>query len=211
MMTSGKKNAATTAGADRGTIAGLFRTQVDAERAIRDLKDAGIAEGCIGVAMKDRYARREPAEDTPGAILGGVVGLLAGVGALAVPGVGPIIAGGTLASALAVAGVGPAAGAMMGVLTGMGISEDDARYFQKGLKEGGVLVSASAGSRGPEAREILRLSGADLGGAGRTLAWDAEDDLGGAQAGGRESWRGSERRYHDDSSYLGPERRFSAR
>lgn len=181
------------------TIVGLFGSQVDAERAIRGLKDAGITQGRIGVALKDRDGQLEPAEDTLGAILGGAVGLLAGAGALTIPGVGSIIAGGALASALAGDGMGPAGGGMIGVLVGMGISEDEGRYFQKGLREGGVLVTASAGSRGPEAREILRASGAELGGRNRALAWDAE------------AWRGSERRYHDNSSYPGPERRHSAR
>lgn len=193
------------------TIVGLFRSQVHAERAIRDLKDAGITQGRIGVAMRDRDGQLEPAEDTHAAILGGVVGLLAGVGALTIPGVGPIIAGGALASALAGDRIGPGAGGITGVLVGMGISEDNGRYFQKGLKEGGVLVTASAGSRGPEAREILRASGAELGGTDRALAWDGGDDLSGADAAGREAWRESERRYHHDSSHPGPERRHSAR
>ena len=205
-MTSCKKSAGTT-GADPGTIVGLFRSQVDAERAIRDLKDAGIAQSRIGVAMKDRDAQREPGEDSgeatsPEGILGGVVGLLAGVGALAIPGVGPIIAGGALASTLAGAGIGASGGGLMGALVGMGIPEYDAKYFEKGFREGGVLVVANAGSRGPDAREILRAAGADLGGAGRAAAWDAEDE---------EAWRESERRYHDDSRYAGPERRLSAR
>jgi hypothetical protein len=229
MMTSRKNNAGIT-GADRGTVVGLFRTQVDAERAIRDLKQTGIAENRMGVAMMDRAGagRREPGEDSvgttspagagatagalSGGILGGAVGLLAGVGALAIPGVGPIIAGGALASALVGAGVGAAAGGLMGALVGMGIPEEDARYFEQGFRAGGVLVTVDAGSRGPEAREILRASGADLGGTGPARAWDAEEeDLTGADVVGREAWRGSERRYHDDSAYAGPERRFSAR
>jgi hypothetical protein len=226
-MTSRKKNAGTT-GAHPGTLVGLFRSQVDAERAIRDLKDAGIAESRIGVAMKDRDSRLElgehsgeattpagegaPAGALNGGILGGVVGLLAGVGALAIPGVGPTIAGGALASTLAGAGIGAAPGGLVGALAEMGIPEDDARYFENGFREGGVLVTANAGSRGPEAREILRAAGADLDGAGQAADWDAdEEDLGGPATAGRDAWRGSERRYHDDSRYRGPERRLSAR
>lgn len=224
-MTSRRKGAGKT-GADRDTIVGIFRGQVDAERAIRDLKEAGIAESRIGVAIKDRDGQRE-AETAAGAaspagegatagalsggILGGVVGMLADVGALAVPGIGPIIAGGALASALA-GGIGAAAGGFIGVLVGMGVPEDDARYFESGFRDGGVLVTVSAGSRGPEAREILLASGADLGAAGQVQAWSIEDeeDLSGADAIGREGWRGNERRYHDDSSYAGPDRRLSA-
>ena len=114
-MTS-RKNSAGTTGADRGAIVGLFRNQADAERAIRDLKEAGIDESRIGVAMRDPNSQRELAEDATGGILGGAVGLLAGVGSLAIPGVGPIIAGGALASALAGTGIGAAAGRLIGAL-----------------------------------------------------------------------------------------------
>jgi hypothetical protein len=220
-MTSRKKNAGST-GADRGTVAGLFRDQRDAEHAIRDLKDAGIDETRIGVAMLDRGGQRELAEDTTGRILGGAVGLLAGVGALAIPGLGPIIAGGALASTLAGAGIGTAAGALLGALVTMGVPEDDARYFETGLRHGSVLVTATVGSRGQEAREILRGSGANLGDSSREAAGNLElfesreeilvedeEDAGSAGDLARETWRGSERRYHDDVSYSGPERRYS--
>jgi hypothetical protein len=106
----------------------------------------------------------------------------------------------------------------------MGVPEDDARYFETGLQEGRVLVTVDAGTRGPEARQILQECGADLGGAVREATRDPdlfasreeilvedEEGLGGAGQAGREVWRGSERRYHDDLSYLGPERRFSHR
>jgi hypothetical protein len=208
-MTSRKKHAGTT-GADRGTVVGLFRNQADAERAIRDLKDAGIDESRIGVAMLDRDSQRELAEDSTGPILGGAVGLLVGVGALAIPGVGPIIAGGALATTLAGAGIGAAAGALIGALVTMGVPEDDARYFETGLRQGSVLVTATTGSRESEAREILRASGADLGGSAREAVGDP--DLFGKREEvmvEEEAWRGSERRYHDDLSYPGPERRYS--
>lgn len=225
MTSSSKRNVGTT-GAYRDPIVGLFRSQADAERAIQGLKDAGIYESRIGVAMQDRDGKLDLAEGnggTPGSagggalagawsggILGGIVGLLAGVEALAIPGVGPIIAGGPLASALA--GSGNVAGELVGTLVRMGVPEGDARYFDQGFRDGGVLVSALAGSRISEAREILRASGADLGSAGRAAAEAAdrfvEDEADHSDTGG-EAWRGSERRYHDDLSYAGPERRFS--
>jgi hypothetical protein len=236
-MTS-RKNDARSTGADRTTIVGLFRSQADAERAIRDLKDSGIAESRIGVAMPDRDRQRDLAESTgettspageaatagalSGGILGGVVGLLAGVGALAIPGVGPIIAGGALASALAGAGIGAATGGLMGALVAMGVPEDDARYFETGLQKGSILVTVDAGSRGPQVRRILKASGGDLGisetagepdlfASQEDILVEDEDGLAGAGEVGREAWRGSERRYHDDLSYAGPERRFSHR
>jgi uncharacterized protein (TIGR02271 family) len=159
-----------------GTVVGLFQNQVDAERAINRLKQAGFSENQIGVAMRDRGRQQELVEDTgtqaaegaatgavSGGVLGGVIGLLAGVGALAIPGVGPIIAGGALASTLAGAGIGAAAGGLLGALVGMGVPEEDARHFDEGFRAGGTLVTVTAGSRAEEARQFLRESGADLG------------------------------------------------
>ncbi len=167
---------------DGGTVVGLFKNQIDAERAIERLKDTGFSENQIGVAMRDRQRQEELVEGTGtqaaegattgaigGGVLGGVIGLLAGVGALAIPGVGPIIAGGALASTLAGAGIGAAAGGLLGALVGMGVPEEDARHFDEGFRAGGTLVTVNAGSREDEARECLYESGADLGSLGRGI------------------------------------------
>jgi uncharacterized protein (TIGR02271 family) len=159
----------------RGTVVGLFRKTIAAERAIRDLKDAGFTDQQIGVLMRDRDEARRVAEQagtkagevaTAGAItggaLGGLVGLLAGIGALVIPGIGPIIAGGALASTLAGAGIGAAAGGLLGALIGLGIPEEEARYYELGLEEGGILVSVDAGPRAVEARNILGNAGAEF-------------------------------------------------
>lgn len=169
-----------------GTVVGLFKNQVDAEKAIRRLKDAGFSDTQIGVAMRDRGEQQELIEGTgtqaaegaatgaiSGGVLGGVIGLLAGVGALAIPGVGPIIAGGALASTLAGAGIGAAAGGLLGALTGMGIPEEDARHFDEGFRAGGTLVTVNAGSRTEEARQCLYESGADMGSLGRGIGGSA--------------------------------------
>lgn len=197
---------------ESGTVVGLFRNQMDAERAIERLKQAGFSESQIGVALRDRNRQQELIEDTGsqaaegaatgavgGGVLGGVIGLLAGVGALAIPGVGPIIAGGTLASTLAGAGIGAAAGGLIGALAGMGVPEEEARYFDQGFRAGGTLVTVSAGNRAEEARQVLYESGADLGSIPQAAM--ARTDT--------EAWRGSERRYRHDSSYSGPERRVA--
>lgn len=165
----------------RGTVVGMFKNQVDAEKAIDRLKNAGFSENQIGVAMRDRAQQQELIEGTGtqaaegaatgaigGGVLGGVIGLLAGVGALAIPGVGPIIAGGALASTLAGAGIGAAAGGLIGALMGMGVPEEDARHFDEGFRAGGTLVTVDAGSREEAARECLRETGADLGSASRS-------------------------------------------
>src|SRR5215207_5298812 len=163
------------------TVVGLFRDSTTAERAIRDLKDAGFTDSQIGVLMQDRAEQRKFAEDTgtkagegaaagaaTGGILGGVVGLLAGVGALVIPGIGPIIAGGALASALAGAGIGAAAGGLAGALIGLGIPEEEARHYERGFREGGILVTVEAGPRKVQARQILLNAGADFGPAAET-------------------------------------------
>lgn len=162
-----------------GTVVGLFEDQPSAEQAIQQLKAAGFSEQQIGVAVRDRDQQQSLTENTGtqaaegatkgavgGGVLGGVIGLLAGVGALAIPGIGPIIAGGALASTLAGAGIGAAAGGLMGALVGMGIPEEDARHFEQGFQQGGVLVTVQAGARGEDARTVLRQSGADLGSMG---------------------------------------------
>jgi uncharacterized protein (TIGR02271 family) len=169
----------------RGTVVGLFKNQVDAERAIDRLKQAGFSESQIGVAMRDRSQQQELVEGTgtqaaegaatgavSGGVLGGVIGLLAGVGALAIPGIGPIIAGGALASTLAGAGIGAAAGGLLGALMGMGIPEEDARHFDEGFRSGGTLVTVNAQGREEEARQCLYEAGADLGSMGRGLQSD---------------------------------------
>jgi len=174
-MASNKQSVQT----EGGTVVGLFEDQPSAEQAIQQLKAAGFSEQQIGVAVRDRDQQQSLTENTGtqaaegatkgavgGGVLGGVIGLLAGVGALAIPGIGPIIAGGALASTLAGAGIGAAAGGLMGALVGMGIPEEDARHFEQGFQQGGVLVTVQAGARGEDARSVLEQSGADLGSMG---------------------------------------------
>jgi uncharacterized protein (TIGR02271 family) len=157
-------------------IVALFADQREAERGIQAVKAAGFSEQQIGVAVRDNQQQQELTESTGtqategaatgavgGGVLGGVVGLLAGVGALAIPGIGPILAGGVLASTLAGAGIGAAAGGLIGALAGMGVPEEDARHFERGFQQGGVLVTVQAGEDAVRARQALLESGADLG------------------------------------------------
>jgi uncharacterized protein (TIGR02271 family) len=171
-----KDTEARTAGVAGETVVGLFADQPAAERGIQALRAAGFSEHQIGVAVRDKQQQQELTEGTGtqaaegattgavgGGVLGGVVGLLAGVGALAIPGIGPIIAGGALASTLAGAGIGAAAGGLIGALAGMGVPEEDARHFERGFQQGGVLVTVEAGADARRARQTLLASGADLG------------------------------------------------
>ena len=81
---------------------------------------------------------------TIGTILGGGAGLLAGIGALAIPGVGPIVAAGWLVATLTGAGVGAGAGSLLGTLTGAGVPEDNAQVYAEGVRRGGTLVTVRA-------------------------------------------------------------------
>ncbi len=169
---------------NRQTVGALFQNRADAEGAINALQARGFRGDQIGIAMRDRTAQGELIEETgskaaegattgaiSGGLLGGVVGFLVGVGALAIPGIGPVVSAGVLttvfgtagATALAGAGIGAAAGGVVGALIGMGIPEEEATYFETGFRKGHILVTVNAGTRVPEAVEVLRQYGGDLG------------------------------------------------
>ena len=181
------------------TVVGLFSHRSAAEAAILDLTGAGFAEDRIGVAMQERPTQGdlledlggEPAEGAAkGAVSGGVVGGLLGLlGSLLIPGLGPVLAGGVLASTLAGIGLGAATGGLLGALIGLGVPEEDARHFDQGFREGGILVTVDAGARTPEALAILARHEVDLGPSGPV--------------------RYGDRRVGLDPAYAGPERRLA--
>jgi hypothetical protein len=101
--------------------------------------------------------------------VGGTLGLLAGIGALAIPGVGPLIAAGPIMGALAGLGVGGAVGGLVGALVGMGIPEYEAKRYEGRIKEGGILLSVhcNTSEEVSRAKEILKQTGAeDIASAG---------------------------------------------
>jgi len=184
------------------TVVGLFTDRARAEQAIRDLKSAGFSEEQIGVAMQNREEQQELIDDSgsqaaegaaKGAMSGGLVGGLIGLlGSILIPGVGPIVVGGVLASALTGAGIGAATGGLIGALVGLGVPEEDAQHFDRGLRSGGILLTVSAGSRTAEAISILQGQSADLGPSGVS----------------HYERQGRERRLQLDPTYPGPERRL---
>src|SRR2546423_15685490 len=108
------------------TVAGLFQTQTAAERTLQDLRSAGIAPDRLSVIARDKERARDVADQTGaevatgaatgaglGALLGGAAGWLIGIGALAIPGIGPVVAAGPIAAA--VGGGGPTGAAGAGV------------------------------------------------------------------------------------------------
>ena len=157
----------------RTVAVGLFHDPEDARDAIGALKDAGFAGDDIGLLMHDRDEARAMAEETgthagegaatglvAGGILGGLGGWLVGIGALAIPGVGPFIAAGAFGAALTGAAVGAGVGAIAGALIGMGIPREEADYYEQEVRGGRTLVTVRAGGRMSEADAILHEHGA---------------------------------------------------
>jgi hypothetical protein len=98
-----------------------------------------------------------------GGVIGGTLGLLVGIGALAIPGLGPFIAAGPIMAALAGLGVGGAVGGLIGALVGMGIPEYEAKRYEGRVKDGGILISVHCDNSEwvGRAKEILKRTGAE--------------------------------------------------
>ena len=156
-------------------IFGIYDTQNELDRAIYKLKIAGFQNGDISVLIPDPDEARKIVHEratkapegattgaTSGAILGGGLGWLVGIGALAIPGIGPFVAAGPIIAALAGAGVGGAVGGIAGAMIGFGIPEYEAKRYEHLVKSGGFLLSVHVGdeSLARKAKAILRESGA---------------------------------------------------
>jgi len=165
-------------------VFGIYPSVERAEDAVDDLVAAGFSHADVSVLMEDTESAREFAHEkqtkapegtatgaAAGGTIGGTLGLLAGIGALAIPGVGPFIAAGPIMATLAGIGVGGAVGGLLGALVGMGIPEYEAKRYEGRLKEGGVLLSAHCDTSDEIARakEILKHTGAtDISSAGES-------------------------------------------
>ena len=178
------------------TVAALYDTYDSAVAAVNALEAAGIPHSDISIVsnnVDNQYGKDRPAEAAKdagkgagvGAVVGGVGGLLTGVGLLAIPGVGPVVAAGwlvaTAAGAATGAVVGGAAGGLVGSLTGAGVPEHDAHFYAEGVRRGGTLVTARADdARASAAREILQryksVDPAVRGAAYREGGWTSFDE-----------------------------------
>jgi len=159
----------------RSTIIGVFETRDYADRAVTMLREAGFADDQIGFVLRGGNVVRpedlgsgKEAEAGEGAVTGAIAGasvggLLAAAAAAFIPGVGPVLSGGILAGLLGGAAVGAAAGGLLGGLIGMGIPEEEARFYQGEFESGHTLIMVKAGDRMAEAHDILhRAGGYDL-------------------------------------------------
>src|SRR6478609_9672112 len=133
---------------------GIYKTQVGAEQAVDALKTAGFRNTDISALLPENQGTKDFAHEKntkapegaatgagAGGVMGGALGWLAGIGALAIPGVGPFVAAGPIVAMLSGAAVGATMGGITGALIGMGIPEYEAKRYEGKLKEGKILIS----------------------------------------------------------------------
>jgi hypothetical protein len=157
-------------------VFGIYSNRLNAERGVDALAASGFSHSDISVLLPDQESTREFAHEkntkapegaTAGAVsggaLGGTFGFLAGVGALAIPGVGPFIAAGPLLATFGGIGIGASIGGVTGALVGMGMPEYEAKRYEGRLKEGGILLSVhcDTGDEISRAKDVLKRSGAE--------------------------------------------------
>ncbi len=154
------------------TVTGLFDDYSDARAAVSALEERGVPSDDISIVSNDageRSARESNAAEGAGtgagigAVVGGAGGLLTGLGIMAIPGVGPVVAAGwlaaTAAGAAAGAVAGGAAGGLIGAMTESGVPEEHAHVYAEGVRRGGTLVTARVeDDLYPDAEAILSRS-----------------------------------------------------
>jgi len=156
-------------------VFGIATSMPQAERIANQLKAAGFSGNDISVLFPDKTVTRDCAHEqhtkapegaaagaSTGGVLGGGLGWLVGIGALAIPGVGPFIAAGPIMAALAGAAVGAAAGGLTGALVGPGIPEYEAKQYEGKILKGNMLISVHTedGDEVDRAKEIFKREGA---------------------------------------------------
>jgi hypothetical protein len=158
------------------SVFGIYTHRSYAEEAVDALRAANFRNTDISVLFPDNVGTKDFAHEhhtkapegtaagaTSGAVLGGVLGWLAGIGALAIPGVGPLLAAGPIVAALAGAGAVGMAGGIVGALVGLGIPEYEAKRYEGRVKNGGILLSVHCDSHDwiVKAKDILKHTGAE--------------------------------------------------
>jgi hypothetical protein len=149
-------------GGARRTYGGVYNDPEAARRAITRFLESGYPAESLGVLARDQEQAERLAESTgakvaggaltgaaAGGMLGGLTGLLLGAGALAIPGIGPVAAGGALAAAFGLAGgtavagasIGASVGGLAGALVGLGFDQQEADYYDRAVREGRTLVT----------------------------------------------------------------------
>jgi uncharacterized membrane protein len=158
------------------SVFGIAKTQGIAERIVENLQNSGFATSEISILLPDTQGQHDighvKATKAPegattggvaGGVTGGVLGLLAGIGALAIPGVGPFIAAGPIMAALSGAAIGATTGGIVGALVGLGIPEVEAKRYENKLRTGNYLIAVHVrdGDQKDRAKEIFKDAGAE--------------------------------------------------
>jgi hypothetical protein len=154
----------------------IATTEGQADRIVRELQTVGFSNDDISVLFPDTRGTRDFAHEkhtkapegattgaTTGGIVGGALGWLAGIGTLAIPGLGPFIAAGPILAALSGAALGATVGGMTGALIGAGIPEYEAKRYEGKLMSGNILISVHAASRDEtkRVRDVFQRAGAE--------------------------------------------------
>lgn len=147
------------------TLSRVYDTYAQAREVVGGLTAAGVPDANVSlIANKHVSAEHDNVDEVSGAatgagigaVVGGTGGLLAGLGLMAIPGVGPVVAAGWFAATLAGAAAGAAAGGIVGALADLGVSEEDAEVYSEVIRRGGTLVSARVDdSMAPAAERIM--------------------------------------------------------
>ena len=154
----------------------IVKSETQAIRIVDQLKAANFSNTDISVLLPDKTGTKDFAHEqntkspegaatggVTGGVVGGTLGWLAGIGALAIPGVGPLIAAGPIMAALGGAAVGGAVGGITGALIGLGIPESEAKRYEGKIKDGNVLISVHTENSDEikRAKEIFKQGGAE--------------------------------------------------
>ena len=174
------------------SVFGIYRTRDLASDAVDRLRQAGFRNTDISALLPENVGTKDFAHEkntkapegaatgaAGGVVLGGTLGWLAGIGALAIPGLGPFIAAGPIMGALAGAGAGAVTGGLIGALTGLGMPEYEAKRYEGRIKDGGILLSVHCDNSEwvTKAKNILETTGAmDVASAGESGADFAKSD-----------------------------------
>lgn len=153
------------------TVVALYRHLADAHRAVEELVEAGFEREAISLALADREGKHAEVVAAPddedrgegladgamiGGALGGIAGLLFGLAAFSIPGIGPLVVAGPLYTAVMGAGIGGLGGGLLGALTGIGVPAAEAAYYAEGLQRGFALLAVAAANNGiREAANIM--------------------------------------------------------
>lgn len=174
------------------SVYGIYHDRGRVEAAVDRFISAGFRAEDISVLLPENVGTKDFAHEkhtkmpegtatgaTAGGVVGGTLGLLAGIGALAIPGLGPFIAAGPIVGALAGLGAGGVVGGLVGALVGMGVPEYEAKRYEGRIREGGILMSVHCDNSDwvDRAEELMKQTGAeDISSSGEASADFAKTD-----------------------------------